>query len=135
VAVDGTFSFAVSGGRRGTGTIVVIEPAVDPGSRSVRVRGVVENGEGLVPGTFANVTLELSPRDAFFVPTIAIEASIEGHAVWVVEDGRAKRRPIEIGERTPDRMEIVRGLRPGDRVIISNLLRLKPEAPVTVVAP
>ena len=85
-----------------------------------------------MPGTFANVTLALSPRDAFFVPTIAVEASIEGHAVWVVEEGRAKRRAVEIGERTPERMEIVRGVRAGDRVIVSNMLRLKPDAPVAL---
>lgn len=132
VAVGGTFSFSASGGKRGAGTIAVIEPAVDPGSRSVRVRGVVEDGEGLVPGTFANVTLALAPRDALFVPTIAVDASVEGHSVYVIEDGRAQKRAVEIGERTAERIEITRGLNPGDVVAISNLLRLKPDAPVSV---
>ena len=131
LAVGAPFSFAVHG-IRGEGSVAVIEPAVDPGSRSLRVRGVVEAREGLVAGSFATVTFPLASRDTIFVPTIAVEAAPEGHSVWVVEDDRAKRRAVEIGERTVERLEITRGLRAGDRVIVTNLLRLKPEAPVVV---
>lgn len=134
LAVGATFQFSASGGKQGEGTIAVVEPSVDATSRSVRVRGIVAKGDGLVAGTFVTVTLKLAPRQALFVPTIAVEASPAGHAVWVVAEGRATRRVIEIGDRTPERMEVVKGLEKGEEVIVDNLLRLKEGAPVSVRA-
>jgi membrane fusion protein (multidrug efflux system) len=45
--------------------------------------------------------------------------------VWVVRDGRAALREVEIGLRTRDSVEILNGLAPGDAVLTSNLLRVR----------
>lgn len=136
VAPGTRFSFTVAGQpARYEATVAVVEPSVERGSRSLRVRGITPAAEGLVAGAFANVTLALEPREALLVPTIAVQASPSGHTVWVVDDGKAALRPVTIGERTPERMEIQSGLAPGDRVISSNLLRLRPGAAIEVRTP
>ena len=131
VAVGTAFEFSLTD-VRGEGTVAVIEPAVDTSSRSIRVRGIIDAAEGMVAGRFATVRLKLEPRQTAFVPSIAVESSIDGHSVWVVEDGKAQRREVAIGERTSERLEITSGLKPGELVVVTNLLRLSPGAVVTV---
>ena len=50
----------------------------------------------------------------------------------MLTDGKASLRPVEIGQRTADDVEIVSGLSAGDTVLVSNLLRLREGAPVTL---
>ncbi len=133
LVVGGTFTFATSSGQRGQGKIAVIEPSTDTGTRSLRVRGLIDAGAAtgtLVAGSFASVKLTLAPRQAIFAPSIAVEASPQGHSLWLLRDGKAERRSVTIGERTPERMEVTEGVAAGDAVIITNLLRLKDGVPV-----
>jgi len=51
------------------------------------------------------------------VPAAAVFRSGAGWAVFVVEDGRAHRRAVEIGQRNPFAVQILEGLKPGDRVV------------------
>ncbi|MEZ4445183.1 MAG: efflux RND transporter periplasmic adaptor subunit [Polyangiaceae bacterium] len=131
LTLGASFRFTVAG-KTGEGQIAVIEPTVDSRSRSLRVRGVVDAQEGLVAGSFAAVELPLEKREALFVPSIAVQAAPDGHTVWVATDGKAELRPVTIGERTVERIEIVSGLNAGEQVIVSNLLRLAPGMPVVV---
>ncbi|HSN96674.1 MAG TPA: efflux RND transporter periplasmic adaptor subunit, partial [Candidatus Nanopelagicales bacterium] len=72
VQIGQKFSFSVEGrGERLHGVIAAVEPQIQESSRSVLVRGVVENHAGLLPGTFAGVELPLSASDALMVPSIA----------------------------------------------------------------
>jgi membrane fusion protein, multidrug efflux system len=48
-------------------------------------------------------------------------------------DGKAESRPIETGEWRENYFLVISGLKPGDRVITSELMKLKPGAPVKVV--
>lgn len=134
IAVGATFEFTL-GGERAEGTIAVVEPAVDTSSRSIRVRGVIAAAPGMVAGRFVTVRLDVAARKAVLVPSIAVEPSVDGHRVWVVEEGKAQRRKVTIGERTVERLEITSGLEPGEQVITSNLLQLSPGAEVVVEAP
>ena len=69
-------------------------------------------------------------EQALLVPAIAVIPTVQGRAVFVEKDGVAHQIEIEVGERTPDRIQVVRGIEPGDRVITTNLLRLRDGAPV-----
>jgi membrane fusion protein, multidrug efflux system len=128
-----SFSFTVDGrGERLSGTVVAVEPVVQETTRSVLVRGVVDNKAGLLPGTFANVALSISASDALLVPSIAVVPSVKGRSVYVVRDGVARSVEVKLGARTPDRVQILSGVAPGDKVVTTNLLRLRDGAPVAV---
>jgi membrane fusion protein (multidrug efflux system) len=128
VAIDQPFSFRVAGrGEDFAGRVIAIEPGIDAATRSVRVRGITENPGGvLVPGAFASVDLPLERAgQGILVPAQAIVPSAAGHALWVLRDGRAELREVEIGVRTRDAVEVLRGLAAGETVLTSNLLRLR----------
>jgi membrane fusion protein (multidrug efflux system) len=128
IAIDQRFSFRVAGrGETFEGRVIAIEPAIEAATRSVRVRGVADNPtRALMPGAFASVEVPLARAgDGILVPAQAVVPSATGHAVWVLRDGRAELRDVEIGLRTRDAVEIVRGLEAGETVLTTNLLRVR----------
>jgi membrane fusion protein (multidrug efflux system) len=137
VRIGQPFTFEITGrAERFEGTVVAIEPAIDAPTRSLVVRGVTENPSGtLLPGAFAAVEVAIvQPAEGLLVPAEAVVPSATGHAVYLLRDGRAELREVEIGLRTREALEIRRGLAPGDTVLTSNLLRLRPGARVEVGA-
>jgi membrane fusion protein (multidrug efflux system) len=131
IEVGQSFSFRVSGrADRFGGRVLVVEPQIEARTRSLLVRGVVDAPAGLRPGQFATVSLETAPARALFVPSIAVVPSERGHRVFVEEGGVARETAVVLGHRTSERVEIVEGLREGDRVIVTNLLRVRDRAAV-----
>lgn len=129
IAVGDPFTFTVVGDATPyDGRVVAIEPTIDTTTRSLRVRGLSENPTGaLMPGAFATVELALAaPRDGILVPAEALVPSATGHAVYVLRNGRAALQEVQIGLRTREAIEIRSGLVPGEVVLTSNLLRLRP---------
>jgi membrane fusion protein (multidrug efflux system) len=53
------------------------------------------------------------------------------NAVWVVVDGKANRRQVELGVRTPGFVEVTKGVNAGEQVVVGGLELLAPGAPVT----
>lgn len=129
VAIGQRFQFSVAGrAERFEGEVIAIEPQIDAASRSLRVRGIAENASGaLVPGAFASLEIPLEQKAAgILVPAQAVVPTPSGHGVYVVADGRAQLREVRIGLRTQESVEIQSGLAPGDTVVTSNLLRIRP---------
>ncbi|HRE90419.1 MAG TPA: efflux RND transporter periplasmic adaptor subunit, partial [Myxococcota bacterium] len=116
------------------GKVIAVDNRIDRVSRSVVVRAIVEEPRGLLPGTFASVSVVLEPRDALFVPAIAVIPAPMGARLFVEENAVTRQVEVEIGHREPGRVEIVSGLSPGARVITTNLLRVRPGAAVKVIA-
>ncbi len=116
------------------GIVSAIDPAIDRNSRSVVIRAKVPDPKGMLPGMFAKVNVPLKQRDAIFVPAIAVIPSPTGARVFVERDGKAVQVEVQVGVREPARVEIVNGLAPGDRVIITNLVRVRNGSPVREVA-
>ena len=127
------FTFTVAGnGQVFEGVVTVLEPAIDAATRSLLVRGMCAAPQGLQPGGFAEVTLTLDGlANGFLVPSQAIVPSARGQGVYLIENGRAKLQPVEIGIRTDDRVQILRGVKEGDVVATTNLLRIRPGLEVT----
>ncbi len=75
--------------------------------------------DGLAIGSLANVTIRLQPvKDALWIPSAALHRRDGRDGVWVLEQGRARFRPVEIGVRTLDgKVQIRSGLARGDEVI------------------
>lgn len=115
------------------GIVSAIDPAIDRNSRSVVVRAKVPDPKGMLPGMFATVNVPLKQREAIFVPAISVIPSPTGARVFVERDGKAVQVEVQVGVREPARVEIVTGLAPGDRVIITNLVRVRNGSPVREV--
>ena len=70
----------------------------------------------------------------FMVPSQAIVPSPRGQGLYLIVGGKARLQPVEIGIRTADAVQILRGVNEGDRVATTNLLRLRPGLEVTAAA-
>ena len=130
------FSFRVEGRSESySGRVVAVEPAIDTTTRSLVVRGLVPNPEGhLTAGASASVEFEVRSADGILIPTRALVPSIKGHSVFVLREGKAAEQEVMIGVRTAERVQIVSGLRKGDVLLTSNLLRLRAGIPVRLEA-
>jgi membrane fusion protein (multidrug efflux system) len=117
------------------GRVYAVETAVDEKTRTVLLRGRVENrGARLRPGMFARVTLELGATEkAALVPEQAIVPRGGRNFVFRVIDGRAVLTEVALGARSPGQVEIVRGVKPGERVVTDGQMRLQDGVPVTVL--
>ena len=121
-------SFAIVGSdHRFSGEIYAFDPRIDAGTRTVVIRAVCENPGGLLlPGAFANVELELARLDAaILVPAEAVIPGVSEKNVFVLVDGKATRRAVEIGTRTANQVQILSGLAAGDRLIVSGLQQMR----------
>ncbi len=127
------FTFTIAGnGHVFEGAVTVLEPAIDAATRSLLVRGLCSAPQGLLPGGFAEVTLTLDGlAHGFMVPSQAIVPSPRGQGIYLIENGKAKLQPVEIGIRTDVQVQILRGLEEDDRVATTNLLRIRPGLEVT----
>ena len=122
-------------GERFAGRVYAIETAVDEKTRTVLLRGRVENrGVRLRPGMFARVTLELGANEkAVLIPEQAIVPRGGRNFVFRVVDGRAALTEVALGARTPGQVEIVKGLKPGERVVTDGQIKLQDGVPVIVL--
>ncbi len=105
-----------------------IFPAADPSSRQVTVELVLQSvPSGLRPGFLARAELSLERiANAMLVPEgVVMRGSEFPFFVYVVEDGTARVRPIEVGLRQGGKALVTKGLAPGDRVVVegASLLR------------
>lgn len=97
------------------GRVTEITPGGDPNQRAFRVRIGLEGAADLPFGLTLEVNIVTSRHEnAMLVP---VEALAEGH-VWLVRDGRAERRAVRAGITGTEKVEIVSGLAPGDRVVV-----------------
>lgn len=137
VKVGLPFSFTVaSSAKVFTGKIVAVEPQIDTATRSLVVRGEAENPERrLTPGAFASVEISLTPTDdGIMIPARALVPALKGYSVFIAVDGKAAVREVKLGVRTDDAVQITSGLKVGEVVLTSNLLRLRPGAQVAITS-
>lgn len=110
--------------------------SADAESRMVAVTARVEAAEdpALRPGAFAEVSVPVGSRvDAPVIPQTAVRPSERGFLAFVVQDGVAHERVLEIGLRTPEGLVEVRsGLRPGEPLVVRGAEALRDGAEVRV---
>jgi membrane fusion protein, multidrug efflux system len=118
--------------------IIHVAASADRVTRMVQVTAEVraEDAAQLTPGAFARVTVPIGGRsDAPTVPETSVRPSEKGFLVFVIEDGKARQRVIEIGLRTPDgRIEVRKGLEPGETVVVRGAEALREGADVVVTS-
>ncbi|MDB5698430.1 MAG: efflux transporter periplasmic adaptor subunit [Alphaproteobacteria bacterium] len=113
-------------GRPFRGTIATIDPVLDPATRAVKVRALLPNPDRMLrPGMLLNVTIESDPRLALSVPELALVGEGETRYVYAIGPGsKAVRTRVRTGKRSGGRVEIVEGLRPGQKVVTEGVVKL-----------
>jgi len=82
---------------------------------------------------FADVTVTLGTiEDAVVVPSFSVVPTLDGQRVFVVEDGTAQPRNIEIGIRTDSTVQVTDGLSLRDTVITSGIQELRAGLPIRI---
>jgi membrane fusion protein, multidrug efflux system len=116
--------------------ITHVAESADATTRMVAVTAEVDGAtaEALRPGVFANVKVKVGSRqDAVLIPQAAIRPSERGFLAFVVEDGKAHERVLELGMRTGDGfVEAKSGLKAGEVLVVRGVEPLKEGAPVRV---
>ncbi len=121
-------------GRSFAGKVASIDSRVDMNTRSVVVRALLANEDGaLKPGMFLNVSVGRDERETLVIPEEALTPEAEKQFVFVVTDGKAVRREVRIGGRSPGNVEILAGLEAGERVIVEGTQKVRNGAPVTAI--
>jgi RND family efflux transporter MFP subunit len=127
----------VSGSAEGApGKVIVVSPAVDPNSTTVQVWVETANPqERLKPGTTVHVSVVAATiRDAVTVPAAALLPAADGgtQVIVVGPDAVAHAHRIETGVRDGDSVQVLQGLKAGDRVVTVGGLGLQEGAKVHV---
>ena len=114
--------------------IVHVAESADDSTRLVAVTAEIDDtrDEALRPGTFAEIVVPVSSeRTAPVIPQTAIRASDRGFIAYVVENDLAAERILQLGMRTADgQVEVLSGLKPGERLVIRGAEALRNGAPV-----
>ncbi len=111
------------------GSVDFSDLAVDPGTGSVSMRGVLPNPRHrLLPGMFVNLRLTMGELpNAFLVPQAAVGRDDAGAYVMVVDpDGKVRKQPVSTHGMTRTDWIITGKLADGDRVIVAGLQKVKP---------
>jgi RND family efflux transporter MFP subunit len=112
--------------------ITFVAGAAETTSRMVQVAAEVPDDPSLRPGAFAEVVVPVGANDAALaVPETAIRPSERGFIAFVVEEGVARERIVDLGLRTPDGLvEVVKGLKAGESLVVRGGEALKEGAKV-----
>ena len=131
------FRVAALSGRDFIGTVDFVDPRVQLPSRTITIKALVPNPRReLASGMFIEARLETATRPAALViPEDAVSPFAGAMYVWVIKGGKAERREVVLGVRTPGYVEIVNGLELAEQVVVGGTDRLQPgsEVRATVV--
>jgi len=113
-----------------TARVAYIQPEVDPQTRTAKVRLEAANQElRLKPNMFVNVRFPLNEGRRLTVPVDAVIDSGIRQTVYVdCGEGCLEPRAVRVGQRAEDRVEILAGLRPGDRVVTAGTFLIDSES-------
>ena len=122
-----------------SGKISAIESYVNTSTRAVGARAILPNEKGhLSAGMLMNVQVEETTRPAIVIPEAAIVQESNASYVYVVnsdnEPAVAQKTEVKLGQRRPGDVEILKGLKEGDKVVIHGVLKLADGRPIKILA-
>jgi len=108
------------------GTIQTIDPVIDPNTRAVTVRARLPNPDRMLrPGMMMRVAIRSASRTGLSVPELAVLGEGDSRYVFALEPGsRVRRVPVRTGAHVGGRVEIVAGLRPGQRIVTEGIIKV-----------
>lgn len=111
------------------GRVQFSEAMVDPSTGTVTLRATFPNPSGLLlPGMYVRARLsQATAQNAILVPQQGLSRDPTGEAtVMLVANGKAERRRVQADRTVGDKWLVTAGLKPGDKVIVEGLIRIKP---------
>jgi membrane fusion protein, multidrug efflux system len=123
---------------RFAGEVYFLAPQVDPNTRTLLIKARIPNPKHrLKPGMFANLDLTLTLRpEATVIPESALLSQGSRTSVFVIDsNSNAQIRPVKVGLRIPDHIEILSGLQPGEKVVAEGLQKVRPGGAVKAAPP
>lgn len=121
-----------------TGKLNFLASTIDPTLGTQQLRAEFPNKDGsLLPGQFVRIRLLAGEKaDVFLVPQSAVIQSEQGNLVMTADsENKVAPRPIKTGDWFGKDWVVLGGLKAGDKVIVDNLMKLRPGAPVAPHAP
>lgn len=121
-----------------TGELNFAASRIDPSLGTQQLRATFDNtGQRLLPGQFVRARVVTGERDGvFLVPQVAVQTSDLGKTVYIVNDkNEATVQPVVAGRWIGTDWVILEGLKAGDKVIVDNIIKLRPGALVSPHAP
>jgi len=130
-------------GRVFEGKITTIEPQIASDTRNIRVQATIANPEKILkPGMFVTTTVVLPDKPPVVtIPETSVDYTLYGDSVFLItekksDDGKtslfADRTFVQTGNRVEGRVEILKGLKPGDKVVAVGQLKLQSGAAVAI---
>lgn len=122
-------TFDTFGDENFRGTVTMIMPTVDPGSRTFGAEITVPNSDGrILPGMFARVKMTFGTASRVVVPDKAVikQPGSGDHYIYVYhsDSGTVSYNKVELGQRLGDSYELISGIEPGSQVVVSGQTRL-----------
>jgi membrane fusion protein (multidrug efflux system) len=122
-------SFTVDGSsQRFSASVIASEIMIDQATRSLAIRATVkEKSAALIPGAFAKVKIVLEKNtDALMVPNNSVILLGRQKQVFVYKGGKAIPKEVVTGVRDSMDIQVLSGINPGDTVITSAIMFLRP---------
>lgn len=112
--------------RNFAGTVARILPSLNQQARTLTVEAEVPNGDGLLkPGQFATVRITQSqPENAVMIPASAVKTEGDVNKVYVIKDGAARERLVQVGLLEGETIQVKQGLSEGEMIATNNVADL-----------
>lgn len=109
-----------------TGKLTTLDNQIDTATGTLRLKAQFDNtDDSLFPNQFVNARLHLNTLDgAVTIPIDAVQYGSKGTYVYVIEEGKAKIRPIKLGSLEGARTSVLEGLTEGEQVVLEGIDRL-----------
>ena len=117
-------------GDRFQATVIAVDSRIDPGTRNILLRASLNQTDGLLPGMFATLEVDLGEHiSVVTVPETAITYALQGDTVYVIEtktgdELTAVARVVESGNVRDGQVAIISGISAGDRVVTAGQNKL-----------
>ena len=114
-------------------TVYAVAPYIDQATRTLQLKALTPNpNRRLIPGAFANIEVQMETQSKMvLIPAEAILSESAGQKVYLYKDGKVKPVMVETGTRTNNRVEITKGIVPGDTVITTGMMQITARTTVT----
>lgn len=121
-------TFHVEGDKKSyTGKVYAFEPQINEGTRMLTVRAQLPNPGSLIAGSYVSIQYDMGTElNAFMVPTESVIPILNGQKVYVERNGVVEEVLVDIGIRTPEKVQVFGDLKAGDHILISGLLAVRP---------
>ncbi len=118
------------------GRVHKIHPTINRASGTFNVEVLVENRDlALRPGMYSRVMLNVGEIEGLLVPSLAVRKQVgsDERFVFVVEDGVAHRRTVNLGRTFDDKLEILSGIEEGEMLVTTGQHNLMDQSEVEIV--